>query len=183
MVKIFNKFMIFGILLSLLNSAFLFGQEKRQDRWRFIDPKMPTTDDPRRVPIPPGKRGTDRTAGHWNVPFRIKEWVAQSRVPGPRVFPVGQLITGTGGYGAEGLDPIYGAVREVSGPDAWRDVVRGQFKRGADVIKLASHFSREEVAAAISEAHALGLKVCVDAETIYIQWAVEAGADDIEHPL
>ena len=33
------------------------------------------------------------------------------------------------------------------------------------------------------EAHALGLKVCADAETFYIQWAVEAGVDVIEHPL
>ena len=120
------------------------------------------------------------------VPFRLKEWVAENRIPGPRVFPVGQLITGTGGHGAETLspsDPLYGAVREASGPDDWREAVREQFKRGADVIKLASHYSREEIAAAVDEAHALGLKVCVDAETFYIQWAVEAGADVIEHPL
>jgi imidazolonepropionase-like amidohydrolase len=121
-----------------------------------------------------------------DVPFRLKDWVSQNRLPGPRVFPAGQLITGTGGHGAEGLspqDPLYGAIREASGPDDWREAVREQFKRGADVIKLASHYSREEIAAAVDEAHALGLKVCVDAETFYIQWAVEAGADVIEHPL
>jgi imidazolonepropionase-like amidohydrolase len=72
---------------------------------------------------------------------------------------------------------------QASGPDDWREAVREQFKRGADVIKLASHYSREEIAAAVDEAHALGLKVAVDAETFYIQWAVEAGADTIEHPL
>ncbi len=125
-------------------------------------------------------------ASHGDIPFRLKEWVAQNRVPGPRIFAVGQLITGTGGHGAQELSPtnsLYGAIREASGPDDWREAVREQFKRGADVIKLASHFSREEVAAAVEEAHALGLKVCVDAETFYIQWAVEAGADMIEHPL
>jgi imidazolonepropionase-like amidohydrolase len=39
------------------------------------------------------------------------------------------------------------------------------------------------VHAAVSEAHDLGLKVTVDAETFYIERAVEAGADTIEHPL
>src|SRR5206468_1073722 len=42
---------------------------------------------------------------------------------------------------------------------------------------------RAEVAAAIEEAHALGIKVTCDCETFYIQWAVEAGIDCIEHPL
>ncbi len=74
-------------------------------------------------------------------------------------------------------------MREASGPDDWRNAVREQFDKGADVIKVASHFSRAEVAAAVDEAHSLGLKVMADAETFYIQWAVEAGVDVIEHPL
>jgi imidazolonepropionase-like amidohydrolase len=123
------------------------------------------------------------------APFRLKQWVAENRIPGPRVFAAGELITGTGGHGAEG-DWHVGCplrerdgVREASGPNDWREAVREQFKRGADLIKLASHYTREEVAAAVDEAHTLGLKVTVDAETFYIQWAVEAGADTIEHPL
>ncbi|MBL8268730.1 amidohydrolase family protein [Steroidobacter sp.] len=124
-----------------------------------------------------------------NAPFRLKQWVAENRIPGPRVFAAGQLITGTGGHGAEELwqtgchQQPHAAVREASGADDWREAVREQFKRGADLIKLASHYSRDEVAAAVDEAHTLGLKVTVDAETFYIQWAVEAGADTIEHPL
>ncbi len=120
------------------------------------------------------------------VPFRLKSWVAQHRLPGPRIFAAGQLITGTGGHGAEGLDehaPLRGAVREASGPQDWREAVREQFKRGADVIKISSHFTTEEAAAAADEAHALGIKVTADAETFYIQRAVEAGIDIIEHPL
>ncbi len=123
---------------------------------------------------------------HGDAPFRLKEWSAAGRIPGPRVFPAGKLITGTGGHGAQNLDRtsfLYGAIREASGPDDWRDAVREQFKAGADVIKLASHFSRAEVEAAIEEAHDLGLKVTADAETFYIGRAVEAGIDCIEHPL
>jgi imidazolonepropionase-like amidohydrolase len=125
-------------------------------------------------------------ASNGTVPFRLKEWVASNRVPGPRVFAVGQLITGVGGHGDEGdlsNDPTTGAIREASGADDWRLAVRQQFRRGADAIKIASHFSPAEVAAAVDEAHSLGLKITCDCETFYIQRAVEAGVDMIEHPL
>jgi imidazolonepropionase-like amidohydrolase len=281
---------LFAVVLLLAVCAAMLAQEKARDRRRYLDAGTPVSDDPRRVPVPPGPRGpegsivlrggrlfdgtgtparnanvviqrnriikivpadstdwprdaqiidvsgktvmpglidlhthitydepnvpvalsvseSDATlrgierlryylecgitsirdvASIGEVPFRLKQWVAQNRIPGPRVFAAGQLITGTGGHAAEALgprSPNYGSIREASGPDDWRQAVREQFKRGADVIKLASHFSRAEVAAAVEEAHALGLKATVDAETFYIQWAVEAGIDSVEHPL
>ncbi len=122
-----------------------------------------------------------------DVPFRLKVWVAENRIPGPRVFPAGAFITGEGGHSTENTPDevigLMGATRLASVPDDWRQAVREQFHKGADVIKLGSHFSPEEVKAAVTEAHELGLKVTVDAETFYIQRAVEAGADTIEHPL
>ncbi len=122
-----------------------------------------------------------------DVPFRLKEWVSQNRIPGPRVFPAGQFITAEGGHSTENtpdeLIRMEGGTRLASGPDDWRQAVREMFHKGADVIKLGSHFSAEEIKAAVEEAHALGLKVTVDAETFYIQRAIEAGADTIEHPL
>jgi imidazolonepropionase-like amidohydrolase len=122
------------------------------------------------------------------APFVLKQWVAEGRLPGPRVFPVGQLITGVGGHGAEGDTHTApgnpdAQVYEANGPDGFRLAVRTQFKRGADWIKLASHFTREEVAAAVDEAHMLGIRATVDSETIYTQMAVEAGIDCVEHPL
>ena len=128
-----------------------------------------------------------RDAGsHWDIPFRLKDWVRDNRIPGPRVFAAGCLITATGGHGAENLTPAsdrVGKIREAAGADDWREAAREQFKKGADVIKVASHFSRQEIEAAVDEAHTLGLKVMCDAETFYIDWAVEAGVDTIEHPL
>ena len=126
------------------------------------------------------------TSSFGTVPFILKEWVRDNRLPGPRVFAAGQLITATGGHSAEGLSVhsgVYGAVVEASGADGFREAVREQFKRGADLIKVASHFSREEIAAAVDEAHTLGLRITVDSETVYTEWAVEAGVDAIEHPL
>src|SRR5215467_3704392 len=122
-----------------------------------------------------------------DVPFRLKVWVAENRLPGPRVFPAGAFITGEGGHSTENTPDeiigLMGGTRLASGPDDWRLAVREQFHKGADVIKLGSHFSFEEIKAAVQEAHELGLKVTVDSETFYIQRAVEAGADTIEHPL
>src|SRR5437588_2518406 len=122
-----------------------------------------------------------------DVTFRLKEWVRENRLAGPRVFPAGQFITGEGGHSTENTPDEWikwmGATRIASGPDDWRQAVREQFHKGADVIKLGSHFSVEEVKAAVQEAHELGSKVTVDSETFYIQRAVEAGADTIEHPL
>ena len=122
------------------------------------------------------------------TPFTLKQWVYTGRIPGPRIFAAGSLITGIGGHGAEG-NPVTApkfpdaTIYEASGADGFREAVRVQFKKGADLIKLSSHFTFEEVQAAVEEAHALGIKVTVDSETIYTERAVRAGADCIEHPL
>lgn len=139
-----------------------------------------------RVYIQSGITSVRDTGSDGDVPFRLKDWVAAHRLPGPRVFAAGQLITGTGGHGAEGVDehsPARGTIREASGPEDWRNAVREQLKAGADLIKIASHFTTAEAAAAVEEAHDLGIRVTADAETFYIDRAIEAGVDIIEHPL
>ncbi len=128
---------------------------------------------------------TTRDVGSLDGIFRLRAWVSDHRLTGPRIFAAGRLITGPGGHSAEGLGsaPDQGNFRIASGADDWRKAVREQFDRGADFIKITSHFSRDEVRAGIEEAHALGLRVTCDCETFYIDWAVDAGVDMIEHPL
>jgi imidazolonepropionase-like amidohydrolase len=126
---------------------------------------------------------------HGMAPFQLKLWQYLGRIPGPRLFVAGQLIVGTGGHGTESFTfhtaPQYpeSQVYEANGADGFRAAVRLQFKRGADLIKLASHFDPEEVKAAVDEAHRLGLRVTVDSETAYTDMAVAAGVDCVEHPL
>jgi imidazolonepropionase-like amidohydrolase len=125
-------------------------------------------------------------ASNGDAPFLLKRWQSDGRIIGPRVFAAGQIITAKGGHGssreASPANPM-GAGREASGPDGWREAVRIQFSQGADLIKLASEYSQAEIDAAVDEAHALGLPVTVDAETRYIDMAIKAGVDSIEHPL
>jgi imidazolonepropionase-like amidohydrolase len=129
------------------------------------------------------------TGSHELAPFILKAWAAEGRIASPRLFPAGQVIVATGGHAAEGFTlhtapGFSGAmIREADGADDWRLAVREQFKRGADWIKLASHFDEAEIHAAVTEAHRLGIPVTVDSETIYTEMAVKAGADSIEHPL
>lgn len=121
-----------------------------------------------------------------NAPYLLADWSAANAIPAPRVFTGGHIITGTGGHATERpVTPNHGPefAWEADGPDAWRAAVRRTFKEGASVIKIASHFSADEVAAAVDEAHRLGLKVACDSETIYTEIAVRAGVDTIEHPL
>jgi len=204
-----------------------FPQEKAADRRRFLDPKTPVSDDPRRVPVRAGPRGPEGTlvlrggrifdgtgaAAHegtlviernkiarilpaastdWPsdatvidvsgktvlpglidlhthltypltagdtgiaaseadgalraseklryfiesgitsvrdvgsmgaVTFRLKEWVNENRVAGPRVFPAGAFITGDGGHSTENtpdnLIRMLGATRIANGPEMW----------------------------------------------------------------
>ncbi len=130
---------------------------------------------------------------HGDAPFVLKRLQASGELPGPRILNVGQLITQTGGHGAvhafgPGFPEVANGnpnsmVRIASGPEEWREAVRIQFAKGADLIKLASEYTQEEITAAVDEAHSLGMAVTVDAETQYIDMAIKAGVDSIEHPL
>ena len=129
------------------------------------------------------------TGSHGMAPFILKQWSAEGRIPAPRVFATGQVITATGGHATEGFTfetapEFEGAmVREANGPEDWRAAVREQFKSGADWIKIASHYDESELKAAIDEAHHLGIPVTVDAETVFTEMAARLGVDSIEHPL
>jgi imidazolonepropionase-like amidohydrolase len=137
-----------------------------------------------------------------DVPFKMRDAILRGELEGPRVFVAGEAIHATGGHGDEGypldkdlylktlkLSPYSLAPSRGKGPEGpvgpweWRGAVRRQIHRGADLIKVMSNFTPEEIQAAVDEAHQLGFRVTTDSNTVYTKWAVEAGVDSVEHPM
>ena len=115
-------------------------------------------------------------------------------VPGPRVYTCGRIISAT----APGGEIFQSMYREADGPWEMRKAVREQLKRGAEFIKFMATGARsvvledpeppqmtlEEMRALVDEAHRMGKRVAAHAEGLEgTRWALEAGADTIEHGL
>ncbi len=126
-----------------------------------------------------------------DVALRIKEAVDRGIIRGPRVMWSGRIISSTGGHGDEVTSTatgrqkpaLGGAPHGVDGPWEWRVAVREQVRSLTDWIKLGAPADREELAAAIDEAHSLGVPVAIDSYGVYTDMAIEAGVDTLEHPL
>ena len=124
----------------------------------------------------------------------LKEAVNLGIVPGPRILTCGRILSATAPGGA-----IFGSMyREADGPWEMRKAVREQIRRGADYIKFMATGARsvvaedpeppqmtlEEMTAIVDEAHRMGRRVAAHAEGLAgTRWAIEAGADTIEHGL
>lgn len=128
------------------------------------------------------------TGGRGSNTFELRRSIELGHGMGPRVLACGQPITITGGH-------TWYLGGEADGEDGLRRKVRHMVKLGADAIKVMASgggtvntqswrtsFRREELAAVADEGHRLGRKVtahCLCAEAI--EYAVEAGVDQLEH--
>lgn len=128
------------------------------------------------------------TGGRGGNTFELRRSIELGHGAGPRVLACGQPITITGGH-------TWYLGGEADGEDGLRSKVRNMVKLGADAIKVMASgggtvntqswrtsFSRKELAAVADEGHRLGRKVtahCLCAEAI--EYAVEAGVDQLEH--
>lgn len=127
-----------------------------------------------------------------DISVRIRDAVQRGMIKGPRIFWSGRIIVSRGGHGDEitatatdrpksyETSPRY---RVATGPWDWRLAVREQAKMHADWLKVTAPYTREEIGAAVDEAHMLGLPIAAHSFGKYTLWAVEAGVDTIEHPL
>ena len=135
--------------------------------------------------------------------FAVRDAIRDGLIPGPRIIAAGHAITPTGGHGdhthgfREDLFEVPTPAEGVAdGPDACRQAVRTQVKRGADVIKLTAtggvlsetaagtdqQFFDDELEAIVETAHWLGRKVAAHAHGADgIKAALRAGVDSIEH--
>ncbi|NCD68226.1 metal-dependent hydrolase family protein [Mucilaginibacter agri] len=147
---------------------------------------------------------TVRDLGGTGVNISLRKAVAQGLVDGPRIITAGRAISASGGH----MDPSDGfrddAFAHRPGPDEGvadgKDelikAVRLQFKRGSDVIKIAStggvldlsedgsgaQFSIEEIKAVVETAKDYGMRVACHAHGAEgIKRAILGGVTSIEH--
>lgn len=115
-----------------------------------------------------------------------KKAVNSDLVVGPRLLVATRGVRALHGHGFVGYP--FGGVEQI------RTAVRENISAGADLIKIyitgtlhgpkgiPSYFSKEEIQAAVDEAHRLGVPVathCIGG--IGLEWALETGIDTIEH--
>lgn len=124
------------------------------------------------------------------VDVQLRNAVAAGLVVAPRIICCGPGITMTGGH-------VWPRCVQVDGPEEIRKEVRRQIREGVDWIKImgvtggvastgqdirGTQFTREEIMAAVQEAHRLGHPCAVHAHGLQgISFCVQAGVDTLEH--
>jgi imidazolonepropionase-like amidohydrolase len=132
----------------------------------------------------------------------LRDAVNEGVIPGPRLHVVGRALSTTGSYPITHFRPDWTfptGVQICDGADACRRAVREQISYGVDWIKIYANtgglhltsdgwvdsppnWTKEEIAAVVSEAHAHGIHVAAHATSdTGLRVAVEAGVDSIEH--
>ncbi|GAA1143879.1 amidohydrolase family protein [Kribbella jejuensis] len=119
----------------------------------------------------------------------VLKWRREAPPALPTVVASGTPLTSVGGH-------CWGLGGEVSGPEALRAAVRERAANGADVIQvmasggvltpgtdtMSPQFTPEELAAAVDEAHVLGLPITAHAHALSaVRQVIDAGVDGIEH--
>lgn len=119
---------------------------------------------------------TIRTAGSFSPydEITLKAAIERGEALGPRMHITGPYITGVGGAGY---------MSQPADPEAARRVVRYWAEEGATWFKGYAGIQRAELAAAIDEAHKLGLKVTGHLGVVTYSEAAEMGIDSLEHGL
>ena len=132
----------------------------------------------------------------------LRDAVNEGVIPGPRMKVVGRALSTTGSYPISHFRPDWVfpvGVQVCDGADACRRAVREQLSYGTDWVKIYANtgglrltedgyvdsppnWTREEIEAVVSEAHAHRVKVAAHARSdTGVRIAVAAGVDSIEH--
>ena len=139
-------------------------------------------------------------AGYDDVALR--DAVNEGVIPGPRLKVVGPALSTTGSYPIQHYRPDWkfpSGVMVCDGADGCRKAVREQLSYGTDWVKIYANtgglrvtadgyidsppnWTKEEIEAVVSEAHAHGVKVAAHARSdTGLRIAIAAGVDSIEH--
>jgi imidazolonepropionase-like amidohydrolase len=120
---------------------------------------------------------TIRTTGSI-APFtdlEIKRRIDAGTMVGPKMHVTAPYLEGPGAY-----TPV---MHELTGPDDARRMVNFWAEEGATSFKAYMNITRDELRAAVEEAHKRGLKVTGHLCSVGFREAAEIGIDDLEHGL
>ncbi len=119
---------------------------------------------------------TIRTTGA-RAPYEelnLKAAIDTGRRIGPRIFVTGPYLTGQRGSMS---------MAQLNGAEDARRIVRYWAEEGVSWFKAYTQISREELGAAIDEAHKNGIKVTAHLCSVTFREAVSLGIDQLEHGL
>ncbi len=119
---------------------------------------------------------TARTAGSVSPynDLRLKEAIESGSLPGPHLDVTGPYLEGAGNW--TNLQMYH-----LTGPEDARQTVAYWAERGVTSFKAYVHITREELKAAVEEAHKHGVKVTGHLCSVTYEEAAEAGIDNLEH--
>jgi imidazolonepropionase-like amidohydrolase len=135
------------------------------------------------------------------IALSLRRAITDGEIAGPHIYAAGPIISQTGGHADVHYLPIEEARQRrgailADSPAACRQAVRLAVRAGADLIKICTtggvgsmndhpedeHFTMEEIAAIVDEAHRARRRVASHAQgKAGILNAVRAGVDSIEH--
>jgi imidazolonepropionase-like amidohydrolase len=105
--------------------------------------------------------------------LNLKRLIDSGSLPGPHIDATGPYLEGPGGF--------YVQMHELTGADDARRSVNYWADQGVTSFKAYMNITREELRAAIEEAHKRGLKVTGHLCSVTYSEAAELGIDDLEH--
>ncbi|MFL5574777.1 MAG: amidohydrolase family protein [Gemmatimonadaceae bacterium] len=120
---------------------------------------------------------TMRTAGNVSgyADLEIRKRIEAGQLPGPAMDVTAPYLEGGTSFTPQ--------MHALSGPDDARQTVAYWADRGATSFKAYMQITRDELRAAIAEAHRRGLKVTGHLCSVTFREAAELGIDDLEHGL
>jgi imidazolonepropionase-like amidohydrolase len=107
--------------------------------------------------------------------LEIKRLIDSGRMIGPRMHITAPYLEGRGSF-----TPV---MHELTGPDDARRMVNFWADQGATSFKAYMNITRDELRAAVEEAHKRGLKITGHLCSIGYREAAEIGIDNLEHGL
>src|SRR5947209_1894416 len=120
---------------------------------------------------------TIRTTGSVqpDADLEIKKLIDSGRMIGPKMHVTAPYLEGAGAF-----TPV---MRQLTGPDDARRMVNFWADQGATSFKAYMNITRDELRAAVEEAHKRGLKVTGHLCSVGYREAAEIGIDNLEHGL